>query len=253
MEASLDGSHPVVQRILRLTEKLATSRVPVLIVGEDGSGRETLARVIHCRGKMPGRFVALDCRPLGENDAKAHEPLRRALAGSDGEDIGTLFLREVGALPEELQHDLAEALLDNGSKRPLPRVIASTRGEPQRGGQADRLCEALCDALLRVTLILPPLRERRSDVPGLVQKILEHRVARGEPPCRVTTEAMVHLWEHDWPGNVRELKNLIDRLAAASRDGLIHAEDLPPSLRRSAPAERRPAISIRPGRLRFAS
>ena len=99
---------------------------------------------------------------------------------------------------------------------------------------AGRLCADLCDALLRVTLELPPLRERRGDVPALVKRMLDDRAARGERPCRVTTEAMVHLWEHDWPGNVRELRQLIESVASASRDGLIHAADLPDEMRRTA-------------------
>lgn len=253
MVASLDGSHPVLQRILHLTDRLAASHVPILVVGEEGSGRETLARVIHTRGGAPAaQFVVLDCRTIRLEDVSLADPLGRLLAGCDGEEVATIFFREVAELPASLQHDLAGALLGARCERSRLRVIASNLSEPQREVEQGRLCQDLCDALLRVTLFLPPLRERRCDIPNLVQRMLEDRVARGEPPCRVTTEAMVLLWEHDWPGNVGELKHLIDGLAATSRDGLIHAADLPPVMRKSSCAERRPPASIS-SRLRFAS
>ena len=255
LEVSLDGSHPLVQRLVRLAERLAGTNLPVHIVGESGTGRATLARVIHARSGAPADgFAALDCARLADGAEPMPEALHRLLDGEHAPAAtpATVLLREPGELAADLQDELAIALA--AARESAPRIIASTRGEPGLDGQARALRPDLEAALARVQLFMPPLRERRSDVPLLVTKILEERGARGEPPCRITTEAMVLLWEHDWPGNVRELKQMIEDLARASADGVIDSANLPPEIRGLASSpSRRPAIATVPPRYRVAS
>jgi DNA-binding NtrC family response regulator len=231
LEASIDGSHPIVQRLMRLAERLGTTNVPVHIVGEQGSGRETLARVIHAQGGAPReRFVAVDCR-----DAPAHTTLARLLfhgTGACGSRPTTLFLREPGALDAEFQRELATAMrVANGM-----RVVASHVSHPEHTAPAASMEAALCDVFARVQLFVPPLRERRCVVRAFVERLVEGGLWGVGVGCRLWTDALVHLWEHDWPGNVGELKQTIESLARASTRGLIEASDLPAAIRGTSTA-----------------
>jgi DNA-binding NtrC family response regulator len=228
---SIRGSHPVMRSILSAAERIAGTDICVLIVGEKGTGKDLLARYIHAASpRASGPFVRVDCRELGSvrsgtalSGALAHEFAGDGMAYGLRERArgGTLFLDQISALGNELQSRLLSML----RAEPAPtdvRLLASR--DP-----ADALPSCLAAAgLALVEIPVPPLRQRRSDIPLLVEHFLELYVGRhGVPPRRIDTEAMVQLWQYDWPGNVRELENLVERVVVLNRSGVIRAADLP--------------------------
>ena len=231
MEAhGIRGAHPVMRSILSAAERIAGTDLCVLIVGEKGTGKDLLARHIHAASpRANGPFVRVDCRELGaargsaQSGALAHEAAGRSMAHGLRERArgGTLFLDQISALGEELQTRLLSSLFADPESADV-RLLASR--DP-----ADALPSCLAAAgLALVEIPVPPLRQRRSDIPLLVEHFLALYVARhGVPPRRIDTEAMVQLWQYDWPGNVRELENLVERVVVLSRNGVIHAADLP--------------------------
>jgi len=155
-------------------------------------------------------------------------------------DGGTIFLDEVGEMNPTLQVKLLRVLQDRevrpvGADRTLKvdvRVIAASNKELAAEVEAGNFREDLFYRLQVIPIVMPPLRERRSDIPLLVRHFLEkHNRKRPGRPVEIADEAMVHLWEYDWPGNVRELENLLERLVILSEDGHIQLEHLPPSIR----------------------
>jgi len=233
---SIRGSHPVIQSILAAAERIATTDVGVLIVGEKGTGKELLARYIHAvspRGSQP--FVRFDCQDgallRGGRDlagALAHDggsngfeagPLARARGG-------TLFLDHISALSVDQQERLLAAVLSKTNGQGDVRLVAAR--DP-----TDAVPACLTTAgLPLVEIPLPALRQRRSDIPVLVEHFLALYAARhGVAACRIDTEAMVQLWQYDWPGNVRELESVVERVVVLSRSGVVHVTDLPPHIR----------------------
>jgi transcriptional regulator with PAS, ATPase and Fis domain len=153
---------------------------------------------------------------------------------------GTIFLDEIGEMTPALQVKLLRVLQEReirpvGSDRTVRvdvRVIAATNRDLSADVKSGRFREDLFYRLQVIPITVPPLRERRSDIPVLVQHFLDkHNSQRPGQPVRISEEAMVHLWEYDWPGNVRELENLIERLVILSEDGVIRVENLPPNIR----------------------
>ena len=217
--------------ILSAAERIADTDVCVLIVGEKGTGKDLLARYIHSVSpRAAGPFVRVDCRELGA--AAGNGGLSGALLRDGGgsgmahalrerAQAGTLFLDQINALGSELQTRMLSTLYA-GAPNSDVRLLASR--DP-----ADALPSCLAEAgLALVEIPVPPLRQRRSDIPLLVEHFLALYVARhGVPPRRIDTEAMVQLWQYDWPGNVRELENLVERVVVLNRSGVIRASDLP--------------------------
>jgi len=153
---------------------------------------------------------------------------------------GTIFLDEVGEMNPTLQVKLLRVLQDRevrpvGADRVMKvdvRVIAASNKELAAEVEAGNFREDLFYRLQVIPIVMPPLRERRSDIPLLVRHFLEkHNRKRPGRPAEIAEEAMVHLWEYDWPGNVRELENLLERLVILSEDGRIDVDHLPPSVR----------------------
>jgi transcriptional regulator with PAS, ATPase and Fis domain len=153
---------------------------------------------------------------------------------------GTIFLDEIGEMTPALQVKLLRVLQEReirpvGADRTIRvdvRVIAATNRDLALEVERKRFREDLYYRLQVIPITIPPLRERRSDIPVLVQYFLDRlNSQRPGQPVRISSEAMVHLWEYDWPGNVRELENLIERLVILSDDGIIRAENLPPNIR----------------------
>ena len=228
---SIRGSHPVIQSILSAADRIAGTDVCVLIVGEKGTGKDLLARYIHAASpRAAGPFVRIDCQELGAVRGG------NALTGGLGHDIagdrisyglrerargGTLFLDQISALGNELQARLLSALHAEPAASDV-RLLASRFPN-------DALPSCLAAAgIALVEIPVPPLRQRRSDIPLLVEHFVELYVGRhGVPPRRIDTEAMVQLWQYDWPGNVRELENLVERVVVLNRSGVIRAADLP--------------------------
>jgi len=245
------GNHPAMEKILQICQRVAPTDSTVLIQGESGTGKELVARFIHAHSnRAHNPFIAVNCgaipADLLESEMFGHE--KGAFTGAVGSRMGlfqlanggTIFLDEIGEMTPALQVKLLRVLQEReirpvGADRTIRvdvRVIAATNRDLALEVERKRFREDLYYRLQVIPITIPPLRERRSDIPVLVQYFLDRlNSQRPGQPVRISNEAMVHLWEYDWPGNVRELENLIERLVILSDDGVIRAENLPPNIR----------------------
>jgi DNA-binding NtrC family response regulator len=243
---SLQGSHPVFRKALALAEGVAPVDAPLLLFGEPGTGRESLALHIHTRHPAPARDLArIDC--AGPDSSLC--AIRRCLVNTAGEAGGTLILREIGDLSADGQEAVAR-LIDPRPSRVRWRLIATSSRDLAVDARQGRLRADLSAALSRIILYLPPLRQRRCDIPELVRHFLEQASDLAErAPCRITDEALVVLWGYDWPGNVAELEAVVTKLASLRDRNLIHASDLPSHIRAQVesrgPRPVSPAPSVR--------
>ena len=247
------GASPKIQDVLRMIARLKDTRTPVLITGESGTGKELVARAIHFRGTFADRpFVAVDCGSLVptliESELFGHErgAFTGAMRSKQGlfqlANGGTVFLDEVGELPLEMQAKLLRFLQEKevrpvGSNQKFKvdvRVIAATNRDLEAEYRAGTFRKDLYFRLNVVTVHLPGLRERRSDVPMLAHWFLD-RYAKGSS-IQVTTQAMKCLLQYDWPGNVRELENCIERATALGDGKIIDVADLPAAILSSGQA-----------------
>ncbi|HXN72598.1 MAG TPA: sigma-54 dependent transcriptional regulator [Candidatus Acidoferrales bacterium] len=252
-ETQLDGivgTSVKIEDVMRMISRLKETRTPVLITGESGTGKELVARAIHFRGplaQMP--FVAVDCGSLVptlmESELFGHEKgsftgaLKTKAGLFQAANSGTIFLDEIGELPLELQAKLLRVLQEKevrpvGSNVKVPvdvRVIAATNRDLESAYRGGTFRKDLYFRLNVVTVHLPSLRERRSDIPQLAHCFLD-RYAPGEN-IQVTPNAMKSFLQYDWPGNVRELENCIARAVALGDHRTIDVGDLPPAVRAS--------------------
>ena len=252
-ETQLDGitgTSTKIQDVMRMVSRLKDTRTPVLIMGESGTGKELVARAMHYRGplaQMP--FVAVDCGSLVptlmESELFGHEKgsFTGALKSKPGlfyaANGGTIFLDEIGELPLEMQAKLLRVLQEKevrpvGSNEKVPvdvRVIAATNRDLEAAYRGGTFRKDLYFRLNVVTVHLPSLRERRSDIPQLVHCFLD-RYAPGEN-IQITPSAMKSFLQYEWPGNVRELENCIARAVALGDHRTIDVSDLPPAIRGS--------------------
>ena len=241
------GSSAKIQEVLRVASRLKDTRTAVLISGESGTGKELVARAIHFRGAFANRpFVAVDCGSLVptliESELFGYEKgaFTGALKSKQGlfqsADTGSVFLDEIGELPLELQAKLLRVLQEKevrpvGSNQRVKvdvRVIAATNRDLETAYKNGTFRKDLYFRLNVVTLHVPALRERRSDIPMLVSWFCE-RYAPGAD-LRVSNAAMKALMNYEWPGNVRELENCVERAVALGNGNLIDLGDLPPSI-----------------------
>jgi transcriptional regulator with PAS, ATPase and Fis domain len=251
LETFIIGQHPLVFKVQQLIRKVAVTDATVLITGESGTGKELVARAIHAlshRGDRP--FIPVNCgaipAELLESEMFGHE--KGSFTGALGSRAGmfqlanggTIFLDEVSEMNPALQVKLLRVLQDReirpvGADRAFKvdvRVLAASNTDLAREVESGNLREDLYYRLQVIPVALPPLRERRSDIPLLVNHFLEkHNERRPLKAAWVTEEAMVQLWEYDWPGNIRELENLIERVVILSEDGCIRVESLPTNIR----------------------
>jgi two-component system, NtrC family, response regulator AtoC len=245
--------------LVAMLERIAPSDVPILVEGESGTGKDLLARAAHAMSaRAKGPYVALNMSAIPENLAESelfgHE--KGAFTGADQPrpgffaeaEGGTLFLDELGLLPQALQPKLLRVLQDGeyipvGSRKPRKanvRVVAATNEDLARNVKDGKFREDLYFRLRVVPLRLPPLRERREDIPLLVEHLVEkHALRLSRPPLRPDADAMRALLDHPWPGNVRELEHAIERGLLLARGDAITLADLPPEL--SAGASDAPA------------
>jgi two-component system response regulator AtoC len=241
------GSSASIQHVLRLISRLKDTRTPVLISGESGTGKELVARALHFRGNLANRpFVAVDCGSLVptliESELFGYEKgaFTGALRSKQGllqsADTGTIFLDEVGELPLEMQARLLRFIQEKevrpvGSNEKVKvdvRIMAATNRDLEGEYKKGTFRKDLYFRLNVVTISLPPLRERRSDIPILAAFFLE-RLAPGRG-VQVSGDAMKALLAYDWPGNVRELENCLERAVALGDQRILEVGDLPPSI-----------------------
>ena len=238
------------QRLLETARKLANTSCSVVIHGESGTGKELLARFIHQNSRRAqGAFVAFNCGALHEELAASelfgHEKgaftgaLARKIGLIEAAEGGTLLLDEVAELPLLMQVKLLRVLqewelLRVGSIEPVKvdvRVVAASNRDLKAAVEAGQMRNDLYFRLNVVTLTLPPLRERRDDIPLLAYYLLRKYASLMDRPVReITTDAMQQLVEYDYPGNVRELSNFVERGVALAQGDSLGIEHLPQHL-----------------------
>ena len=262
---------PAMRRLVETARKAAPSRVPILIVGESGTGKEVLARLIHrYSGRAARDFVPYNCTgaPRDVVDSQLFGHRRGAFTGAyenapglvRAAGGGTLLLDEVGELDLQIQPKLLRLLENNevqplGETRPVTvdvRVIAATNADPEALVRAGGFRKDLLFRLNAVRLDVPPLRERRDDIPPLAQHFLRrYGVEHGRPRLRLAERTLECLLRYEWPGNVRQLSNEMRRAAALADDRTtIAPEHLSPELHpkaadaAGAPASDRPEMRV---------
>jgi DNA-binding NtrC family response regulator len=255
------------RRLRATVQKVARTDSTALVLGETGVGKEWLARAIHQESpRRDGPFVPVNCgaftEALLESELFGHE--RGAFTGAERTRRGhfelahggTLFLDEIGEMPKSLQTRLLRVLEDRtvqrvGSETSVKvdvRIVAATHRDLGEEVRAGRFRADLYYRLRVVQLDIPPLRERREDIPSLARFHVQAAAKRmGVAPMDITEEAMAALSRYDWPGNVRELANVVERAVILSRGEPIGIEELPEELRGRAPSAR-PADAAPPTR-----
>lgn len=239
----LIGRSPAMQNIYRVLARLMATDLTVMITGESGTGKELVARALHDYGKRRnGPFIAINMaaipRDLVEAELFGHE--RGAFTGATGRGVGrfeqaqrgTLFLDEIGDMPLDAQTRLLRVLQDGeymtvGGRTPIKadvRIIAATHRDLSRQVHQGHFREDLYYRLNVVPIRLPPLRERREDIPELVDHFFARGAETGLPFKSLDQDAIEAMMNHDWPGNVRELENLVRRLAALYADDVISSD-----------------------------
>ncbi|WP_207259918.1 sigma-54 dependent transcriptional regulator [Desulfovibrio sp. Huiquan2017] len=242
----IGGKAPAMARFLERLERVAKSTATVLLLGESGTGKEMAARILHEESpRANGPFVVVDCgstQPtLLESELFGHVKGSFTHAVKDKKglieeaDNGTLFLDEIGNISPDMQTRLLRFLQegtirrvgDNRERAVSCRVVAATNADLTRMVADGDFREDLYYRLKVVTLTIPPLRERREDLPDLVHGLLDRLRARQERPhAKISPEAMHLLETHSWPGNVRELENALEAALVFCRDDVIEPADL---------------------------
>ena len=265
----LVGRSRQMRELFDLLETVSASTSTVLVTGETGTGKELAARAIHHNSRRRAhRFVALNCSAVPETllEAELFGHVRGAYTGAVANragrfeiaDRGTLFLDEVGTMSVALQAKLLRVLQEReleriGDTRTIKidvRVIAATNADLPQLVQDGLFREDLYYRLNVIPIDLPPLRERREDIPLLVRHFV-NRLSQQQTPARevtVTQEAMRRMMAYGWPGNIRQLENAIERaLALGGERTQIDVEDLPPELKNSAALEQPVAVTLPDG------
>jgi two-component system NtrC family response regulator len=251
---NLIGSSPAMIRLLEAIELAAPTPSTVLIAGETGTGKELVARAVHYNGARRDRpFVTVNCGALPETliEAELFGYRRGAFTGADADrrgkfeaaDGGTLFLDEIGEIPLALQPKILRVLQTGevdrlGADRPIRvdvRIVAATHRPLERMVAEGTFREDLYYRLAVVPLAVPPLRERRQDIPLLADAFLRRMEERtGRSGLRFPAEAFALFDRYAWPGNVRELENVVERAVVLSRDDALSLETLPEAIRSPA-------------------
>jgi len=264
------GTSSALHSVLDVVAKVAETDSTVLIMGESGTGKELIARAIHYNSPRANRMlVTVNCgaipEELLESELFGHVKgaFTNAIRQREGRfalaDGGTIFLDEIGDMSPNLQVKLLRVLQDRtfepvGSSKTLSvnvRVLAATNQDLEQAIRERRFREDLYYRLNVIPIVVPPLRDRRDDIPLLIHHFLA--VANAEKQRQVSgfsNEAMKLLCSHDWPGNVRELENLVERLVVLCVDGEVQLSDLPPQIAKTA-APTVPVPRLPPGGLSF--
>lgn len=241
------GSSPQMQEILKVLEKVTPTKAPILILGESGTGKGVLAELIHYNSPRSDKpFISINCSAIPENllESELFGYKRGAFTGavSDKKGLiemahgGTLFLDEIGDMPLNLQAKLLK-FLESGEFIPLGdtnkkqvdvRIIAATNKNLQELIQKGLFREDLYFRLNLVEIKMPPLRERREDIPALIYYFIEKLGKEyGKEIKGITNEALLVLTNYSWPGNIRELKNIIERAIILATGPYITLNEIP--------------------------
>ncbi len=260
--------------VLRTIERIAPLDLTVLITGETGTGKEVAARRIHALSPRVGKpFVVINCGGIPEGLLESllfgHErgaftgAVKRAVGYFEKANQGTILLDEIGDMPLSLQVKLLRVLQERNFQRIGGedlievdcRIIASTHRNLKQMVESGAFREDLYYRLNVLHLHLPPLRERREDIPDFVQHFIHNiSVKTGMEKREISEEAIELLKNYTWPGNIRELENTIERILALSNKKIIHPDDLPEEIRRSIgkiPQERKDIVSYNQAREAF--
>ena len=241
------GKHEIVwkgeamKRVMAQLERVASSESRVCILGETGTGKELVARTIHERsGRAGGPFITLNCAAvpaeLIESELFGHE--KGSFTGASGRhvgkfeqaDQGTIFLDEIGDMPLNMQAKLLRVLEEGeveriGGEKPISvnvRVVVATHRDLDARVREEKFRQDLFHRIYVFPLVLPPLRERREDIPPLVEHFADQVCAQnGWKPVPFIADAMEALQSHSWPGNVRELRNMVERLMLLATEGQV--------------------------------
>lgn len=244
------GASAAMKAVFKTIERVADSDSTVLVLGESGTGKELVARALHYNSKRRfAPFVPINCSALPEHllESELFGHRKGAFTGAIADkkglfqeaDGGTILLDEIGSMSAVLQSRLLRVLQDRevrrvGDNTPIyvnVRVVAATNEPLEKRIKENTFREDLYYRLNVIPIVLPPLRDRREDIPLLVAHFLANKVhARSGKPFQLTRQAMEALMNHSWPGNVRELENAIQRACALSETEIIHVSDLPAHL-----------------------
>lgn len=243
------GRAPEMDKLYRIIAKAAHSIHPVLILGETGTGKEMVARAIHYSGPFRDKpFIPVDCGALVPTliESELFGYVKGAFTGAQQSkegllaiaEGGTVFLDEVAELPVDLQAKMLRALQEKeirpvGSTKRVPinvRILAATNRDLEHAVTEGSFRRDLYFRLNVLTLRIPPLRERRQDIPLLATNFLERLAQTSGRSFELSDDAMKSLLAYDWPGNVRELENCLERGCALTTGAVIHIVDLPSSI-----------------------
>jgi two-component system, NtrC family, response regulator AtoC len=241
------GNSPPMQEVYKTVGKVAKADATVLITGESGTGKELVAEALHYNSnRRSGPMVKVSCAALPETLLEAelfgHEKgsFTGAMTMRKGRfelaDKGTVFLDEIGEMSLATQTKLLRVLQERkiervGSSLPIKvdiRVICATNKDLQKQVEQNKFRDDLFYRLNVINIHMPPLRERKEDIPALVEHFLaKHRYSATAQPAAISEEALKRLTEYDWPGNVRELENVVERAVVLSRGQIITSRELP--------------------------
>ena len=245
------GDHPLMAGVIDLIRQVADTKTTVLIQGESGTGKELVARAIHVgSGRASGPFVVINCAAIPatllESELFGYEKgaftgaLKTKKGRLEAADRGTLFLDEIGEMPRELQVKILRMMEEQkfqrvGGTEEIEvdnRILAATNRDLKQAVEAGSFREDLYYRLKVITISIPPLRERREDIPLLVDHFLyKHRANLRKKAGRMSDEAMGMLTRYSWPGNVRELENALIRALVLCPGEVIEPRDLPEEIR----------------------
>ncbi|MBN2140046.1 MAG: sigma-54 dependent transcriptional regulator [Desulfovibrionaceae bacterium] len=259
------------RQVLEMVQRAAPSKSTVLISGESGTGKELIARAIHnLSPRSSGPFVSVNCMALNpgvlESELFGHEKgsftgaVSRRRGRFEAADKGTLFLDEIGELSPDLQVKLLRVLQERtfervGGEEPVEvdiRIVAATNKDLQQAVAKGEFREDLFYRLNVVSVELPPLRERREDIPFLADHFLEKFARENDKPVSGFSAAVMdYLTAFEWPGNVRQLENIIERCVVLGSGEVIEAEDLPPEIK-DEESQFKSAVDLLPAKLDLA-
>ena len=242
---SLVGRSPALLEVYKQVARAASTQVPVLITGETGTGKEQVARALHQRsGRAPGPFIPVDCAAIAESlmESELFGHAKGAFTGASGlrhglfEEAsgGTLFLDEIGDVGPRIQSQMLRVLQEGEIRRVGEstaigvdvRVVTATNKDLSSLVKEGRFREDLLYRLDVVRLNLPPLRNRREDIPALVEHFASIHARGGVRPV-IAREAITRLQQYSWPGNVRQLENVVARALALNVTGIVGSQDFP--------------------------